>query len=266
VALDTDGNLLWFRSLARDYPTIANNVGMASSPVLWQEVLILALENAGESYGLGIDKHTGRNRWKVERNREINWTTPLVYQNGTQWEVVFQSPNDLTAYDPATGKKLWAYTDRKLQTIPSPIAGNGLLYVPGDKFLALAPGTATSAPKLLWESKKLPTGYCSPLHVNGQIICVSTGGIVNSADAQSGQAIWDLRLEGKFAASPLAADGKIYAVNEDGVTYVLEPGAKPNLLASNVLDDKILASPIASQGAIFLRSDRYLYCFAEKKQ
>jgi outer membrane protein assembly factor BamB len=266
VALDTLGNLLWFRSLTRDYPTIGNNVGMASSPVLWRDVLILALENAGESYGLGIDVLTGSNRWKVERSREINWTTPLVYQNSKQWEVVFQSPLDLTAYEPASGKKLWALTGKKLQTIASLIAGDGLLFVPGEKFLAIVPGSANCAPKQLWDSKKLPTGFCSPLHVNGQIICVSAGGIVNAADAQTGQSLWDLRLEGKFAASPLAADGRIYAVNEDGVTYVIEPGAKATVLATNELDDKILASPVAANGMLYLRSDRYLYSFAEKKQ
>lgn len=83
AALDADGNLLWYRALVRDYPTITNQVGMAASPVLYKDVLLLPLENAGDqSLALALDAGTGRNRWKAERTRDINWVTPLVRRHG----------------------------------------------------------------------------------------------------------------------------------------------------------------------------------------
>src|SRR5205085_8282456 len=88
VALDRNGGLLWFRSLTGDYPTVGNNVGMASSPVLWKDLLIVAVENPGESFGVAIDKRTGKNRWRVPRPRDIHGVTPLVIGNGGRAEAV----------------------------------------------------------------------------------------------------------------------------------------------------------------------------------
>jgi outer membrane protein assembly factor BamB len=265
VGLDRDGNLLWVRSLTGDYPTVGNNVGMAASPIIWQDVLIVPLENAGESYGLGIDTRTGRNRWKVQRPRGINWVTPLLYQIGTRVEVVFQTGQELTAYDPATGAKLWSLAGKPLSTIPSPTFGAGLILTPGSKFLAVRPGAVSEGVRVSWEARKLPTSYCSPLCYKDRIYTVSGQGIVFCADVATGKPFWDVRLQGQFAASPLAAGGKIYVANEEGTTTVLAAGGdKAEVLAMNALPDVILASPAAAQGALYLRSDRHLYCIAHK--
>jgi outer membrane protein assembly factor BamB len=265
VGLDRDGNLLWVRSLTGDYPTVGNNVGMAASPVLWQDVLLVPLENAGESYALGIDKHTGRNRWKVARPRGINWVTPLVYEAGGRAEVAFQTGQDLTAYDPASGKKLWSLTTKPLSTIPSPVFGDGLILTPGAKFLAVRPGEVSDQSRVEWEARKLPAAYASPVHYRGRVYSVSGNGILFCADARTGRPVWDLRLGGQFSASPLAADGKLYLVNEEGTTAVLAAGGdKARVLETNALPEKILASPAAAAGALYLRSDRHLYCIGAK--
>src|SRR5262249_15898453 len=98
VCYDIDGNLLWYRSLTGDYPTIGNNVGMAASPILHGDLLLLCLENAGASFAAGIDKHTGKNRWKIDRPRGINWVTPLLIQNAGKDAVLFQGPGELSAH------------------------------------------------------------------------------------------------------------------------------------------------------------------------
>src|SRR5206468_2022676 len=103
VCLGADGDLLWYRALARDYPHISNQVGMAASPVLYKDVLLVPMETADESFAAGLDKLTGTNRWKVRRPREINWGTPVRICNHGRDEVLFISPGELTAYDPLTG-------------------------------------------------------------------------------------------------------------------------------------------------------------------
>jgi outer membrane protein assembly factor BamB len=264
VALDKNGGLLWFRSLTGDYPTVGNNVGMASSPVLHGDTLLVAMENAGESFGLGLDKHTGRNRWKTERPRGINWVTPVVIERGAAAEVVFQSGAEVSGYDVATGKKLWTFAGKGLSTIPSPTFADGLLYVPGQRFQVVRP-EAGKEPAAAWESKKLPTGYASPVVHGGRVYTLSYGGVLNCADAVSGKPLWDQRLEGKFAATPLLADGKLYAVNEEGATAVVDvTGEKAKLVRVNTVSETVLASPVAADGAIFLRSDQHLYCFGKK--
>jgi len=91
VAYDRDGNLLWYRSLVGDYPTITNQVGMASSPVLAGETLVVPMDNSGESFVAGIDRKTGKNKWKIDRPRDINWVTPAVRHDGKQTEIIFPS-------------------------------------------------------------------------------------------------------------------------------------------------------------------------------
>lgn len=266
VCYEKDGTLRWYRSLVVDYPTVGNNVGMAASPVLVGDLLVVCLENVGESFAVALDAKTGKNRWRVERPRGINWVTPLVIRNAGKIEVLFQDDQALTAHDVATGKVTWTFRRKGLSTIPSPTEGDGVLFVPGDGLVALRPGTAKEAPKVLWKSAKLRMGYCSPLHHRGRVYAVSTGGIVNCADAATGKTVWSHRLDGgATAASPLAADGKLYCVTENGtITVLVDEGAEPRVLTTSALRDTILASPIAAGGSLLLRSDHSLYCFGSR--
>lgn len=265
ACLDKDGNLLWYRSLVSDYPTVGNAVGMAGSPVLYKDLLIVDLINVGESFVAGVDVRTGENRWRMPRKRDINWVTPLVTRNGERDEVIVQSGDGLFAHDPTTGKVLWSITDKKFAGIPSPTFGEGMILAPGEKFFAIKPAAGKAPAEVLWQSAKLPTGYCSPICHEGRVYALSYGGVLNCADAKNGKPLWDLRLEGKFAASPLLAEGKLYAVSEDGLATVIQIGDDPQVLATNPLKDTILACPVASGRALFLRSDRYLYCFGKKE-
>jgi outer membrane protein assembly factor BamB len=269
VCCDRDGRLAWYRSLVGDYPTVGNNVGIAVSPVLHKGTLIVCLENVGESFAAGIDARTGQNRWRVARPRGINWVTPLVISHGGRDEVLLQGPADLTAYDPASGTKRWSLTGQSFSNIPSPVWGNGLVFTLGGKFLAVRPGSDQKDAQVVWDSAKLRTGYSSPVYYQNRVYTLSASGIINCADANSGKHLWSHRLdtsiEEPYAASPLVAEGRLYAVSEKGTTTVLKLGDEPSVLAVNSVLDTVLASPVASGGALFLRSDRYLYCFAEKK-
>src|SRR5262249_4272030 len=274
VCLDADGNLVWYRALQRDYPDITNQVGMAASPVLAGNTLLVPLENAGDSFALGLDKYTGKNRWKDKRIRDINWVTPLVVHNGGRAQALFQSNNELTAYDAETGEKRWAYKAAGLSTIPSPVAAGDAVLVPAGETVALRPAAGKESPEVLWKTRKLASAFASPLHYQGKVYNVagSAQNLLVCVDAATGKEVWSQRVEGPFGASPVAADGKVYLVNEAGVTTVVKVGDKPEVAATNELGETaekdkavILATPALAGGAIFLRSDRYLYCIGEKK-
>lgn len=260
AALDRDGNLLWYRSLARDYPTIGNNVGMAASPVLHKDTLFVALENVGESFAAAIDAKTGVNLWKHGRSAKINWTTPAVATRAGRAEVVFQSPGDLTGYDAETGSKLWSLEGGKHTTIPSPIAADGIVYAPGGPFLALRPGNG--AVERIWEAPALATATASPSIHKGKLYTVDSAGIVSCSDAATGKVLWKSRTKGPHSASPVIAEDRLYLLNEAGATAVLDLNDGGKTLATNELGDPMLASPAVSGGAIYLRSDRKLYCIS----
>src|SRR5262249_11132239 len=212
ACLDADGNLAWYRSLVGDYPTVTNQVGMAASPVLCKDAVVLPMQNAGESFLAALDRRTGRNRWKVSLPRDINWTTPLVVGNGGREEVVFQIPQEVAAYDAETGQKRWSYA-AKLTNVPSPIMANGLIMVPTGELLALRP-RAGQEPEVAWKAKLSTQGFPTPLYYQDRLYLVKGKVGLVCADPADGKEVWLQRALGLFAASPVAADGKVYLVSE----------------------------------------------------
>ena len=274
AALDRAGNLLWYRSLVSDYPNITNQVGMAASPVLAGDTLLLPLENAGDSFAFGLDRKTGKNRWKVKRSRDINWVTPLVLRGGGKPAALFQSQTEATAYDVATGKVRWRYRGTSLGTIVSPAQGEGLVFVPGGGgVLALRPGRGQA--EVVWKTNRLRAGYASPVYHKGRLYGLGgydlTAECVNAAD---GEPVWRQRIKGPFSASPVIGAGRLYLVNEVGEATVFALGDTPKVLARNKLyakppsdeGERILATPALAGGCVYLRSDRRLFCIGANKE
>jgi outer membrane protein assembly factor BamB len=263
AALDPAGNLLWYRSLFGDYPDITNQVGMAASPVVYRDTLLLPMENAGDSFAAGLDTRTGKNRWRVARSKGINWVTPVLADINGQACALFQTNQDLTAYDPETGKVRWAFTGQTTAEIQSPVVGRGLVYAAAQPYLALRPRSAGAAPEIVWRSTRVAYAYATPVFRQGRIYSLVGVG-VNCVDAATGELIWQQRLTGNFWASPVIAGDKLYVVNEEGTTAVIQLGDKPKVLARNALGESVLATPAVSKGDLFLRSDNHLWCIAAK--
>jgi outer membrane protein assembly factor BamB len=263
AAFNRDGDLLWYRALQSDYPEITNQVGMAASPVLAGETLLLPLENAGDSFALGVDVRTGRNRWKVPRRRDINWVTPTVTRFRGRTAALFQTSGEITAYDADSGEVLWSFKNNKLGSVPSPALVDDLVIVPGEPSIALRI-LGDGRPEVVWKSRRLKAAYASPVVYKGRIYAMTDIGVA-CLDPVTGQEIWRERLGNGFSASPIIADGKLYIAKEEGATSVVELGDKPKILADNDLKETLLATPAIANGAIYLRTEKHLYCIAGKK-
>src|SRR5262249_47475351 len=148
------------------------------------------MENVGESFAVGIDKNTGKNTWRVDRPRGINWVSPVVIQNGKDAEVLFQGPTGIDAHDVATGKKKWSAPKLRPAAYATLTVGDGIVFAPSDKFTALRPGKGNIEPEVLWQSLKLRPGYCSPVVHRGLVYVVAGAGIVHCADAKTGEIQW----------------------------------------------------------------------------
>lgn len=259
AAFDPAGNLRWYRSLAGDYPTITNQVGMAASPVLAAGRLIVPMDNAGESFLAALDPKTGINLWKADRPRDINWTTPVIRPVGGRIEILFAAPSGLTAYDAETGSPRWSFK-AGAASIPTGTHAGEFLYLPVggvSKYRLTAAGLA-DPPE--WVAKDLQTGYPSPLVYAGKVFAVSSQGLVGCVDARTGKLLYKERLKGAYSASPIGADGKVYCLNEQGLCTVLDAASDTfEPLAENDLNEPTLATPAIARGLIVIRTDRALY-------
>jgi outer membrane protein assembly factor BamB len=263
AGFDCEGNLLWYRSLVGDYPDISNQVGMAASPVLAGDVLLLPMENAGESFAAGLDKKTGKNLWKKKRLRDINWVTPVVVKDNDRLAGIYQTRKDVTAYDVKTGEVLWRFEGDKLSSVQCPVLGEGLVFVSGGPHRALKPVPGEASPEEVWNSLQLGGGYPSIFYHGGRVYGMTRVG-VGCLDAGTGKPVWQMRLSGKFSASPILVGGKLYTTSEEGIITVIAAGKTPRILARNHVGETLLATPAVSNGALFVRGYTTLYCFATR--
>jgi outer membrane protein assembly factor BamB len=265
AAISADGDLLWYRSLVGDYPNLTNQVGMAASPVLAGDVLLLPMENAGDSFRAGVDRRTGRNVWKQDQPRNINWVTPTVHGSGKDAMAVFHTAQEVTAYDITTGKVRWTLPGTGASETVSAASGEGLVFVSGREFRALRPSADGAAPEVVWKSTKLASSYASPVYYEGTLYVLTNTGL-KAVNPKTGEEKWLKRLDGPFAASPVLADGKAFIVNEKGKAFVLalNNDRAPEVLSANDLSETFLATPSIANGAIYLRSDQHLWCIGKK--
>jgi outer membrane protein assembly factor BamB len=263
VCLDRDGNLRWARSLYEENPGATDGRGLASSPVIVAGTAVIEIENQNVSFAAGIDLATGKNRWRIDRPREMNWTTPITLPGAKQGGelVLLQGSTRLSAIDPATGREVWGL-DRGSHPIASSVRQGNVLYVPGEKGLAALELQGDKPPKLLWEKPKLNPATASPV-VLGERIYILRQGVLASGEVATGEVKSELRVKGPFSASLVAAGGLLYCVNETGVAQVVRPGEKEDTLVSEgKLAETILATPAIADGALYLRSDKHLWKIA----
>lgn len=261
AAFDLDGNLLWFRGLGRDYPNASNSLGMSSSLVVADGILVAQVENDSESFAVGLDAATGLNKWKIDRPKKANWTSPVLLRDPASGKnlVALQSAKGLAAVNLATGEVAWNYPEGA-STVPSATLAHGRLFVPSQGLTVLEPSAAGQPPRQVWRSGQLRPGTPSPVVLGPSVLVLGDGGILTCASAEDGARQWQLRLKGPFSATPVSADGLLYCVNEKGLVQVVDPSVRDGRILSELdLGQSVVGTPAIAGGALYVRSDSKLW-------
>jgi outer membrane protein assembly factor BamB len=275
-AYDFRGTLLW--STAVPPKPMRNGWGTAASPVLHQGRLYVVNDNDAGSYLTAIDAATGRTIWLVERQEGTNWSTPYIWQHQGRTEIVTTGTGAVRSYG-LDGELLWTLSPMSSIVIPTPFAKFDLLFVTsgyvGDQVrpvYAIRPGASgdislkkgeTSNASIAWS---LPQGgpyNPSPIVYGDYYYTLFDRGFFTCHDAKTGREIYTkVRLDpaaGAFTASPWAYNGKLFAMSEDGVTYVIQAGPEFKLLARNPLDEFTMASPAIHRDSLVIRTASSVY-------
>lgn len=271
ACLDTKtGTTLWQRQDLE----CNHHRGPASSPILYDGMLILTFDGFDVQYVVALDKNTGETLWRTDRglnyksdNGDIKkaYSTPSVFEIDGVQQLVSPSAQSAVAYEPKTGKELWRVECGGMNVPSRPIFGQGLLYLTtadgGLKLFAVKPeGRGDLSAQIEWKQAKGAPRYNSPILVDDLIYTCNDQGIIAAIEAKTGDVVWQKRIqEAVFHSSPVYAAGKLYFCGEDGQTVVLAPGREYNELAINKLDDGCMASPAVIEGALILRTKKALY-------
>src|SRR2546421_2434618 len=286
-AFDFDGKELWMRDIQKDYGRFGLNWGYGSSPLLHGDSLFVqvlhGMRTDDPSYLLRIEKLTGTTVWRVERPTRARmespdaYTTPALLRYGNNTEIVVTGGDVVTGHDPETGKELWRAdglnpdNDANYRIVASPVTHGDLIIAPTRErpMLVLKAGGRgdISRSHVLWTFGNGPD-VPTPVTDGTYVYVVNDRGIMFCLEARSGKEIYGRqRLRpGTYSASPVLADGKIYVTNEDGVTSVVKAGPAFEVLAENDLNDYTLSSPAISDGQIFIRTAKALWCIGDHRQ
>ncbi len=272
VALTMKGNLVWSRHIGKEYAPFQILWGHGSSPVLYKDTLLLLCEHPAGGYLLALDKATGKERWKADRGKDSrSYCTPLLIPGEKGDQLIINTTPHVEAVDPSSGKVLWYAGELDRVPVPSPVYHDGVVYASRGNFsspyMAVRTGGSgdVSSTHVIWEVKTGAPYVSSLLYYQGLLYMATENGIVSCIDPANGVTVWKDRLGGVFTASPVAAEGHIYLVNEAGEAFVLEAGREKKILASNSIPERTLASPAISHGQIFLRTDEHLIAIGTRQ-
>ena len=281
-ALDFTGTVVWSKPIG-PFKT-RNNWGTGASPVLHQGRIYIVNDNDEQSFLAAYDAKTGAEIWRVDRQEGTNWATPFIWQNEMRTEIVTSGSDRVRSYD-LSGKLLWELSGMSTISIPTPFDRFGLLYISsgyvGDALrptYAIRPGASgdislkpgeTSSAFIAWSSPTAAPYNPTPIVYGDVLYTLFDRGFFTSHDARSGREIYPRqRITGEasgFTTSPWAYNGRLFAMSEEGDTYVIQAGPEFKVVGRNSLNEMTLATPAVSGGSLIVRTASKLYRLTKGK-
>jgi outer membrane protein assembly factor BamB len=281
---DPDGELLWSKTLGYlnsaffAYPQA--QWGFGSSPVIFKKRVVVQCDVMENSFVAAFDVETGAEIWRTARKDVPSWCTPTIASVQGKDQVLVNGWHHRGAYNFETGKEIWRMDGGGDIPIPTPVVAHGMAFFSsahgrlapiyaialearGD--ITLAEGESTNK-HVIWSTPRQGTYMPTPLVLRDHLYVLGTSGVLACYVAKTGEELYRERLGGQrdaYTASPVAAGGKLYCVSESGTTHIVEAGPKYQHLASNELNEPVLASPAIAGRMLILRSNKALYGITE---
>ena len=262
-ALDFDGNTVWKRELGE----FISAHGFCSSPVLYRDLVIVNGDQDGNGYLVALNKRTGAEVWRTRRKHGVrSYVTPIIRNVEGSDQLVLSGSKHVASFDPVDGKLVWSVEGPTEQYVAS-------MVFDGERFM-LAAGFPThhvmsiradgrgdvTDTHVEWHVDKRVRCYVpSPISLGWRLFVADDRGTANCFDTRSGQRLWTTRLAGAFSASLTAAGDRVYFLDGDGTTHVVESGHEPRVISENKLGEPCHASPAISGGSIYVRGETHLF-------
>jgi len=269
AAYDFDGNQKW---LVKPGGFVSVH-GYCSCPVLFEDLVIVNGDHDGDSYIVALDRTTGKTVWKVERDHKTrSYATPIIREVAGRTQMVVCGSKSICSYNPRNGSRYWKVNGPTEQFVASMVFDGELFYMaagfPTHHVMAVRPdgnGDVTGTHVVWHETNKVGCYVPSPVLAGDYLLVADDNGTVNCFEAKTGKRQWRSRLGKHYSASLVTAGGLAYFLADDGVTKIVRPGAEEDVIAENPLGEYCYASPAISDGQIFIRGEKHLFCIGSRK-
>jgi len=264
VCYDFEGRLLWSRNVG----VPDNHYGHASSLLAHDDQLFVQLDDSERPRLLALDLASGRERWTVGRET-ISWASPVCIPTPLGPQLVLASEQDVDAYEPRTGKRLWSVEALGGEVAPSPAFGGSTVFVANEYATASAIRLDFSGgdppASLAWQWDESLPDVASPVASDTHVYMATSIGDLICLDLASGEHLWTEELDEGFYASPILAGDRIYALDREGVMQIFRAGAEFELLGSPALGETTVATPAFLDGRIYIRTQEHLLCIESRE-
>jgi outer membrane protein assembly factor BamB len=274
-AYDFGGRLVWKASLGN---VAKAGLGPGTSPILHGDLILLQVDQemgAGSAI-VALDKRTGKNVWRAERENRRSWATPLLVRTPARVELVASGAEAVIAYDPLTGKELWRAPGVRSHPIPSAVAGHGLVFLSAGSSAKRAMAVRTGGSgdlertdAIVWRYDKGTAYVPSPILFGDYLYLMTDAGLITCLDAKTGRLLYEggrPPIGARFTASLVAYGDRLLQTSEDGDTFVIKAGAAHQVLRTNSVGEPVYASLALAGGTIYIRGDRHLFAIRQEKE
>lgn len=266
AAYDFAGELVWVKRPGR----FSSTHGYCSSPVLFEDLVIVNGDHDGDAYIVALRQADGSQVWKTPReNKTRSYCTPIIRTFGGPPQLILSGSKSICSYDPRSGERIWNIDGPTEQFVASLVDDGKLLFMtagfPERHILAIRPdgrGNVTDS-AIVWRTKENCSYVPSPIVCGDYFLVVADNGIASCFKAATGERMWKERLGDDHSASLLTAGGLVYFVSDAGTTTVVRPGPTYEPIAVNALGEEVSASPAASDGKLYIRTLKHLYCIGK---
>ncbi len=268
-AFDLEGKRLWEQRPGKFY----SKHGFSSSPVLFEDKVIVNCDHDGDGYMVALSRADGAEQWRIERpNKTRSYCVPLIRELAGRPQMVLSGTGCVASYDPRDGSEIWMIDGPTEQFVASLVhhEKTGLLFMTGGfpehHILAIRPdgqGNVTDT-HIAWRTNQGVAYVPSPVVAGDFFFSVSDSGVLHCFEAATGEIHWTERLR-EHHASLAVAEERVYLINDFGVMRVIEPARDYRLLAESSFGEKVFASPAFSEGQIWVRGERHLFCLGQRR-
>lgn len=266
VCYDLDGNLQWFKSLTQAHPLAGNDVGMSSSPVVQDGVVVVTVECQADSFTAGLDTQTGETLWELSRPESANWASPRIATDSQGASaLLLQGRNELQAVGLKSGKKLWGL-DVSCSSVATAVAAKGQIFVPANGVQVFELESVQEKPALLWETTRISPSSASLLVTDFGLIGLNRSVLVCCGN--DGERAWNTRLKdaGQIWATPVIAGDYMYAFAMNGKCFTIKVSQESaEVVSESELGSEVLGSPAIDENALYVRSVDALWKIATSK-
>lgn len=268
AAYDFNGNQKWLVKVGE----FISAHGFCTSPVLYQNLVIVNGDHDGKSYLAALDKQTGETVWNVPRDHGIrSYVTPIVREIEGRTQLILSGSKHIASLDPASGKEHWRIEGPTEQFVASMVYDGKLLFMaagfPTYHVMGIRPGGSgdVTDSHVAWHETNAQCYVPSPVVTGGYLVVADDRGTANCYDAASGERLWQERLGKHFSASLITAGGLVYVIADDGKTAIVRPGEELDLVAENELGECCYSSPAIAHNQLYIRGEKHLFCIGQTK-